>query len=1192
VPLGSKELVASFRTADLSTPRELEAFLREAGDPAPEVMLELLKAVSARGAEKDFPRHRARCAAFEKLVGRVPDKSLFVPMVNALKGGDATLRTTLMALIPAVNHVGKHEELCQLLRSGDATVRQVAAQVLGGIGGKTALRLLGEWVEEASFPGRIEAVDALARCAGHHAIPALRGALFAGNAEEQAHALKYLGDLKYVAKGSREALQAIAGFLEKRPPQLAPAVAAFCKLCSEEDYFVAIAPYLDVDEVDVVRAAVEGLRGFSTPRAFDALERKLRAGPNTIRFVVIGTLEAIGTDDVIPVLVGAISHPQQAVRNRASEALQNLSRAGKIDLARTIIWLAHSKDVNVRRQAVDLARTTNDQGDQLWPRLLRLLRDEDWWVRESVAEVVVGMAGHKLTPHILPYLSDPSDVIRRFAIELLMRLDDPRGLTPLLEVAARDPDWWARERAIEAVAKLKDQRAVPPLVALLGDREVQLRAVEGLAALGARGASREIAALSASDDPDVRLVVAKCLAGFDDRSLAADLEAMLGDEDLRVREVARDAISRWRSVPAEGTRRGPRIGMLLEEIGRSGADDLLVAVGHPPTMKKMGRATPMAGDPLTDAQTRELLSPVLKKEQLKDLEERGDADFSYAYEGLRFRVNAYKAEGGLCAVFRIIRGRLLDFDALGLPEVVRKFADLKNGLVVIGGPTGSGKSTTLAALIDHITRHRSQHIVTLEDPVEVVYDARKCLVNQREIGVHALSFSSGLRGALRQDPNVLLVGEMRDLPTIAAAVSAAETGHLVFGTLHTVSVDTSVDRLINVFPAVQQDQVRAMLAESLRAVACQYLLPRRDAPGRVLALEIMLCNDAVSNLIRKGKTFQIPSVLASSAELGMRTMDSELMVLFKAGRISAEDAYMKARSKSDFEAILAKEDEAPSLPSLAPLLGAGKPESEGEAGPPSPPPEAPAADTRTPAPTQLATPAPPTPRPVVPLPPPPTPLPVPEVRPATPAPPAPVASSPAPPAPVPVVPGPLPGLPRLVRVVPQAGPGRPVAAAANVPPPRMVAPPAPAAPPPMLEAVTSDSLPVIELSTPSIQEGPPELPPEERTEPQLSTAGLDLALAERAETAEEPAGSSNDEARAVWATFAGAEDKFAAGPETVTALEAIIARDAGCATAHYFVGQVYLFVGDQLNARVWFNKTLEVDPSHGAARQRLAGLGA
>ncbi|HEY8210426.1 MAG TPA: PilT/PilU family type 4a pilus ATPase, partial [Myxococcaceae bacterium] len=950
MPPSSKELVATFRTADLTAPRDLEAFVKDAGEPGLEVMVKLLEVLSARGAEKDFPKHRARCAAFDKLVTRAPDKALFLPMVQALKAGDPTLRTTLMALLPAVNQVTEHPQLCQLLRSNDASVRQVAAQVLGGIGGKTTLRLLGEWLAEPAFLGRIEALDALARCAGHHAIQAFRGALFAGNDEEQAHALKYLGDPKYVAKGTREALQIIVEFLEQGPGHRAPAIAAFCRICSEEDYFVAIAPCLDSDEVEVVRAAVEGLRGFRTPRTFEALERKLRAGPNAIRFVVLTTLEAIGSDEVTPLLVDAIGHRLQAIRNRASEVLSTLNRSGKIDLARTLIWLAHSKDVNVRRQAVELVRNTNDQGDQIWPKLLKLLRDEDWWVREGVAEAVVAMAGHKLTPHILPYLDDPSDVIRRFTIELLMRLDDPRSLTPLLKVAAKDPDWWARERAVEAIVKMKDPRAIPHLVALLGDRELLLRVLEGLGTLGARTAAREISALAGDGDADVRLAVAKCLAGFDEPSLGAPLEVMLGDEDARVREVARDATARWRSsAQAAGPRRGPRIGALLEEIGSSGADDLLIAVGHPPTMKKMGRAMPISDSPLTAEHTRELLGPVLKKEQLRELEERGDADFSYAFEGMRFRVNAYKAEGGLCAVFRIVRGKLLDFDSLGLPEVVRKFADLKNGLVVIGGPTGSGKSTTLAALIDHITRHRSQHIVTLEDPVEVVYNARKCLVNQREMGSHAVSFAAGLRGALRQDPNVLLVGEMRDLPTIAAAVSAAETGHLVFGTLHTVSVDTSVDRLINVFPAVQQDQVRAMLAESLRAVACQYLLPRRDAPGRVLALEVMLCNDAVSNLIRKGKTFQIHSVISASAELGMRTMDSELMGLFKAGRISAEDAYIKARSKSDFEAVLSQEGPSVVLPSLAPLLAAGTPPSiaepvaqlpadAGEAPAPTPPP--------------------------------------------------------------------------------------------------------------------------------------------------------------------------------------------------------------------------------------------------------------
>ncbi|HVE84961.1 MAG TPA: PilT/PilU family type 4a pilus ATPase, partial [Myxococcales bacterium] len=1002
-------------------------------------------------AEKDYPRHRARCFAFTRLVTRAPRPELFVPMVQALKVGDATLRSALAALLPVVNQVSEHGALCDLLRAGEAPVRQVAAQVLGLIGGKTALGLLTAWMEEPGFPGRIEALDAVARFAGHHAIPAFRGALLAGNPAEQAHALKYLGDPKYAGPGSGDALRIIAERLEREPNGRAQTITAFCRLCSEDDYFVAVAPFLDAEEPEVVKAAVEGLQRFPSARAVAALERRLRAGPNAIRLSIIGALEAMGTDDAVPALVGALGHSQASIRGRAGEALSGLSRAGKIDPARTIIWLAHSKDPAVRRRASDLVRSASasGQGDQLWARMLKLLRDTNWWVRESVAEVLAGMAGTQLTPHVLPLLGDPSDVVRRFAVELLMRLGDPRSLGPLIKVAVTDPDWWVRERAVAGAARLKDARAVPHLVRLLGDGEVRLACLEALAALDAKSAAGEIGALAGDGDPDVRLAVARCLAGFGDPALAGPLEALLSDGDPRVRDVARGAMSRWRPAQAAAAARsGPPIHALLQEMSRAGADDLLLAVGHPPTVKKMGRTTPLSEPPLTAARTRELLAPLLGKEQHRDLDKRGDTDFSYVADDLRFRVNAYQADGGLCAVFRIIRGKLLTFDQLGLPEVVRGLADLKNGLVVVGGPTGSGKSTTLAALIDHITRTRSQHIITLEDPVEVLYEPRKCLVNQREIGVHASSFSGALRGALRQDPDVLLVGEMRDLPTIAAAVTAAETGHLVFGTLHTVSVDTSVDRLINAFPAVQQDQVRAMLAESLRAVVCQYLLPRRDAPGRALALEVMLCNDAVSNLIRKGKTFQIPSVLASSGELGMRSMDSELMGLLKAGRISAEDAYAKARSKSDFEAALSKDGPAP-LPPVAPLLGA--------APPPSP--------------------------------------------------------RPAPPVLTPV-PEPLPR-----RATPMA--------------------PMPAA-----------------RATPV------------------------------------PAFTSDEEARRAWAAFDGAveADKLVVMSAILAALERVIARDPGCASAHRYAGQVYLYAGDVERAQAWLAKaeSLEAGPGQGTARPRRA----
>ncbi len=285
---------------------------------------------------------------------------------------------------------------------------------------------------------------------------------------------------------------------------------------------------------------------------------------------------------------------------------------------------------------------------------------------------------------------------------------------------------------------------------------------------------------------------------------------------------------------------------------------------------------------------------------------------------------------GLSAVFRIIKNKISVLEDLGLPGIVRSFAELKNGLVLIGGPTGSGKSTTLAGIIDHINRTSARHVVTLEDPIEVVHEQKKCLLNQRELGTHTHSFENALRATLRQDPDVILVGEMRDLDTIRFALTASETGHLVLGTVHTVSVDTSIDRMINVFPGGQQPQVRALLADTLRAVMCQYLLRRKDNQGRVLAVEVMTNNEAIANLIRKGKTFQIPSVIATQREQGMQSMDSDLERVYKAGLVSAEDAYMKAANKKNFELVIAGPDAARILADAKAAQAAGKPAQEGE----------------------------------------------------------------------------------------------------------------------------------------------------------------------------------------------------------------------------------------------------------------------
>ena len=242
--------------------------------------------------------------------------------------------------------------------------------------------------------------------------------------------------------------------------------------------------------------------------------------------------------------------------------------------------------------------------------------------------------------------------------------------------------------------------------------------------------------------------------------------------------------------------------------------------------------------------------------------------------------------------------------------MVTRFGDFSQGLVLIGGPTGSGKSTTLAALIDYINRNHSKHIITLEDPIEVIHTPRKSLINQREIGQHTPTFAAALRATLREDPDVILVGEMRDLETISFAITAAETGHLVFGTVHTASADATVDRIINMFPFAQQPQVRSILASSLRAVCCQHLLPAKEGGGRVVAAEVMINTDAVANLVRKGKTYQIPTVVAMGRDQGMQSMDNELIRLVKKDLVDVDDAYMKAVNKKEFEAIVQGRDPA------------------------------------------------------------------------------------------------------------------------------------------------------------------------------------------------------------------------------------------------------------------------------------------
>jgi len=352
---------------------------------------------------------------------------------------------------------------------------------------------------------------------------------------------------------------------------------------------------------------------------------------------------------------------------------------------------------------------------------------------------------------------------------------------------------------------------------------------------------------------------------------------------------------------------------ILIEVVRQKASDLHLTSGAPPMLRKRGQLVPIEGlQNLTPTDTREIIYTILNSSQRQRLETDWQLDFAYSVPGHgRFRVNAYFQRGSLGAAFRLIPNETVPIEQLGLPPVIRGFAKKPRGIVLVTGPTGSGKSTTLASIINEINETRDDHILTIEDPIEFLHSHKKCIVNQREIGTDAQTFAMGLKAALRQDPDVILVGEMRDMETIGTALTAAETGHLVFATLHTQDAPQTVDRIIDVFPPEQQGQIRAQLSIGLQGIVTQTLVPTADGVGRCVAAEVLVPTPGVRNLIREGKTHQIYSLIQTGAQHGMQTMDASLAGLVKAGHITLAMAETRSGQPAELRRLIENNEQLP-----------------------------------------------------------------------------------------------------------------------------------------------------------------------------------------------------------------------------------------------------------------------------------------
>ncbi|UJR83398.1 PilT/PilU family type 4a pilus ATPase [Sandaracinus amylolyticus] len=904
------EKIRALREAAWATPEELRGFVAAAAPaPAPEVE-RLLAVLSEPGLAAQGPRHVNRCSAFKAIAFASVEPALFAPLARALRSADPVARRAIAAVLPRVNDVEAHRVLCEVLGDPDPDARAHAAAVLEQVGGPSALSALQRLVAQREFAGREEAMQVMVPKARHRAIPLIGAVLEHGTRREQVVALRYLGDPALVGGRVDEVVAHLRRALVVRDAAvLAEVLAALGNVLPEESILDEIEARVSAPDADPV--LIDALGGMRSARTAALLAGRSRTGSAAQRLAAVRALRRMAIPEVVPHLVEIAHGGDPSLRRAAMESLIALAEERKVDLARILVALLGHADPEARRTAVALAKNIESGAIDLAGRLLDLLRNEDWFVRERVLDSLIELRFPELAPAIVQLLDDPSPVIRRYAVYGLLRLRDPETLGAMLLVAVRDDDWWVREQAVLAVAELADARAIPYLAALARERDdLRVAALEALGLLEADDAIVELGELVGDPDATVRSTMLELLDRARNGARAAFyVQACVGDPIPAIAKRARELLAKWKVSPDRDA--AAAVGVLdrlLVAAARQDADDVLLHAGRPPHAKRHGAVFPLARAEITGDELAVMLIPLLTPRQTEQFDRGEDVDFSYEVKGfdLRFRVNLFRQSSGLAAVLRRIAGTVPELDTLGLPAIVKSFADFPHGLVLVGGPTGSGKSTTLAALIDAINRSEPRHIVTIEDPIEVQHPSRSSVVNQREVGAHTASFADALRSILRQDPDVILVGELRDVTTMEFALQAAETGHLVFATVHTVSAAASIDRLVHAFPGKQQGVVRSMIADSLRAVCCQQLLRRIDGqPGRVLACDVLIANDAVSNLVRKDKCFQLPSIMATSRELGMCSMDDELGRLVTQRIVAPDEALSKANDRPAFASMLA-----------------------------------------------------------------------------------------------------------------------------------------------------------------------------------------------------------------------------------------------------------------------------------------------
>jgi len=763
------------------------------------------------------------------------------------------------------------EALVPLLKTRSEAVRRAVMRFLKDLAGPQ----LGPFLQEVASRGddfaRLSALDLARELPAEAAFDIARRVLTAANPAVRARALKAVGDMTFEGSAAVAASLAVP-LLQDENEEIRYSALAVLEKNPNESYFPDVLQMARTGGGRVAEASFAAIKRLLASARQDhtpEIVPLLADGNATVRQGTVNLLLPFPPDLVARRLLEHFRGSFVWVRDRAVET----ARDGLPGFVNALLGLTRDPDAAFAKAASEMTLALADV--KALPVWIKLVDDRDLWVKTRAIETLgrVGKGNDEVLARLLAALKDPELVLP--AASAVGDLGDRRAAQPLLDAfkgSAARPD--VQMEILDAMAKLAVADAgVLPQIATMCSRVAQMTQLD--AAVRKRA----------------RRYVGK-LSGDEARDALPDIEPEIQTVELAGNQSA-------------------RLVEFLADTVKRGASDLHLATGFVPHQRVQGLLEPMDAPPMTRERATQLIREVLDEGEWKRLEHERQIDVCLKLPGLgRFRANFFSQRGGFDACFRVVPKTIPTIEEIGLPTSFFDVLKLTQGLVLVTGPSGCGKSTTLAALIDRINETRPCHIITVEDPVEFVHPNKEALVNQRQVPHHTASFARALKAALREDPDVILVGEMRDLETISLAITASETGHLVLGTLHTTSAPATIDRIVSSFPPGQQGQIRVMLSDSLKAVVSQALLPRRGFAGRVAAFEILRSTPAVTALIREGKTHQLFSALQTGQTAGMITMDQYLLKLCEEDKVDPERAMEKALKKEPFEKLIADERQA------------------------------------------------------------------------------------------------------------------------------------------------------------------------------------------------------------------------------------------------------------------------------------------